>query len=169
MGACTRAEEEEGGEGEEGESGRRGGRGGGNGGRGGRAGRASNRAHRVQEERLSALQELTPTDLAIFHSDLLSHLQIDALVVGNMDAVQSKMLLLELQNDINMGALKKPLPPQTVAKLPAGHTLHVQQGKDADHLDSAVAMYFQIGEHSHSLDAQLQLLCQIMDKVGGRM
>ena len=33
-----------------------------------------------------------------------------------------------------------------------------------DHLDSAVSVYFQVGQQSHALDAQLQLLCQMLDK-----
>ena len=38
------------------------------------------------------------------------------------------MVLLELQNTINMGRLRKPLPPQTIARLPgpASHTAHLQ-------------------------------------------
>jgi len=31
---------------------------------------------------------------------------------------QAKMLLLDLQNSINMGKLKQPLPPHTLAHLP---------------------------------------------------
>jgi secreted Zn-dependent insulinase-like peptidase len=40
----------------------------------------------------------------------------------------------------------------------------MQVGKDAEHPDSAVAIYLEMGEQSHELDARLQLLCQILDK-----
>jgi len=129
--------------------------------------------HRVLEtpfwsddQRLAELQKLTPTDLALFHSDFLSHLQIEALVCGNIESGRAKMLLLDLQNSINMGKLKDPLPPQTIAQLPgpASHTVHVQLSKDADHFDSAVSVYLQIGQQTHKLDAHLQLLCQMLDK-----
>ena len=52
-----------------------------------------------------------------------------------------------------------PSQVQTVAQLPgpASHTLHVQPNKDSDHLDSAVAIYLQIGPQTHALDASLQV------------
>jgi len=42
--------------------------------------------------------------------------------------------------------------------------VHTQLTKDAEHLDSAVSVYLQIGQQTHALDAHLQLLCQILDK-----
>lgn len=118
------------------------------------------------EERHDELQKLTPKDLALFHFDFCSNLQVDALVAGNVEKAHATFMLNELQDTINMGKLKEALPPQTIAQLPApaSHTLHVQLNKDADHLDSAVSVYLQIGPQSHTLDAHLQLLCQMIDK-----
>ena len=127
-------------------------------------------------------------------------------MTGNIDRVPAKMMLLGLQNSINMGRLRAPLPPFTIARLPgkkkkekksevyllyqckstnsdadarlaggASHTLHVRRNKDlgaeftcftstkvqiltpqlrVDHLDSAVSVYFQVGEQSHALLVQ---------------
>ena len=72
---------------------------------------------------------------------------MDALVAGNVDVVHAKLLLNELQDTFNMGRLRQPLAPHTLARLPgpASHTLHVQLGKDPVHADSGVAVYLQFG------------------------
>jgi len=54
-------------------------------------------------------------------------MQVDALVAGNMQESRAKMLLLDLQNSINMGKLKQPLPPHTLAQLPVPLTCHTYQ------------------------------------------
>ena len=68
-------------------------------------------------------------------------------MAGNVDVVHAKLLLNELQDTFNMGRLRQPLAPHTLARLPgpASHTLHVQPGKDPVHADSGVAVYLQFG------------------------
>ena len=60
----------------------------------------------------------------------VSQLEIDALVTGNIDRVPAKMMLLGLQNTINMGRLRAPLPPFTIARLPGIKKIKIKNKKN---------------------------------------
>ena len=118
------------------------------------------------EERCAALETLTSEEVQEFHSQFISELLIEAIIVGNFTESDSVALINDtfaVLKCTELSVANKPV--LSVTKIPAAQpVLHEQLSPDPDAVDSAISAYFQCGPRSVRTDMLLELLCQVMDK-----
>ncbi|CAG8596514.1 4609_t:CDS:10, partial [Acaulospora morrowiae] len=116
------------------------------------------------EEKLKALENVTLQDVQLFYPELLAHLQIEALVHGNV----SKDEALKLSQMVEDILRPKPLlPTQLIGNrsivLPQGRKFVYQRDVyDANNINSAVEYYIQGGDVMDvNLKAKFSLMVQV--------
>uniref|UniRef100_A0A7S0UFC5 Peptidase M16 N-terminal domain-containing protein n=1 Tax=Hemiselmis andersenii TaxID=464988 RepID=A0A7S0UFC5_HEMAN len=116
------------------------------------------------QDRCAAVEACTLADLQQFKADFLSSTSVEVLMVGNIAATDAKGLMIELEDSFS-NSLPQALPQLTISRL-EDHVSAVYETEcpDPDHVDSAVSLYLQVGPQTHRVDAQLDLLCQMLDK-----
>lgn len=114
----------------------------------------------TEEERIAALEPLTPTDLQAFVPELLKQVQVVALAHGNVAPDESKALAAILEQRL--------LADAEAVNVPRGQLVRLSDAKpyvreiDVDHHDSALAYYFQGSDRSYINRARFGLLAQML-------
>lgn len=114
----------------------------------------------TEDERITALEPLTPTNLQAFVPDLLKQVQVVALAHGNVAPDESKALTAILT--------QRFLADAQAINVPRGQLLRLNDAQPyvreigVDHHDSALAYYFQGIDKSYISRARFGLLAQMM-------
>ena len=134
------------------------------------------------EERLRELETLTGAEVQDFLKEFLDNLLIEAFIVGNFSAEEAVKMITESLSPLQPKALEGDSKPclcitqvfsvlsradshSFCLQIPEGETwVHEELGPDPDAVDSAISVYYQIGERTVDIDVRLELLCQVMDK-----
>mmetsp|Transcript_31949 Transcript_31949/g.80449 ORF Transcript_31949/g.80449 Transcript_31949/m.80449 type:complete len:502 (+) Transcript_31949:624-2129(+) len=116
------------------------------------------------QERLAAVEASSVQDLESFKQSFVSSLSIQALIIGNIPSTDATDLLSEVQETLGPSKPQE-LPKLSISKLSPGMVVtHERVCPDPDHVDSAVSLYLQVGPQTHEIDAEMELLCQMLDK-----
>lgn len=120
----------------------------------------------THEDRCAAIEKSTMADLEAFKKGFLASLSLEALVVGNVGEEEAKEMMSSIPVTLGVPASgADALPKLGILKLDdGGQYEHEMHCPDPDHVDSAVAMYYQVGVQTHAVDSELELLCQMLDK-----
>ncbi|CAG8771335.1 4153_t:CDS:1, partial [Acaulospora colombiana] len=118
----------------------------------------------TDREKLGVLEDITLNDVQLFYTELLAHLQIEALIHGNM-LKDEALRLAQMVEDI---LRPKPLSPSLITGLraiilPEGKNFIYQQDVyDQNNINSAIEYYIQGGDVMDvNLKAKFNLIAQI--------
>lgn len=127
------------------------------------------------EDKAAACARLTLRDLTAFaHNQLFQQLFVEGFVYGNTDApaarAQLHSVLTAFGLNSSTGNARGSLPllasqarkPRIVQLAPAAAYVLVRPESNADNLNSAVCVLFQIGEESMALRARLELFAHVV-------
>ena len=119
-------------------------------------------------DKVKMLDTIEIDELTDFVKMLLNRLFIQAVVHGNVTEEEALALVTAFEKPLNADVLMpaERFLLQRIIKLPSDGSsfIYSEAARDPDNVNSAIEVYFQIGQRTHEADARLGLLASIMSE-----
>ena len=119
-------------------------------------------------DKVKMLDTIECKELQDFMNMILKRLFIQAVVHGNVTEEEALSLVRAFEKPLNADELmpSERFLQQRIIKLPCKNStfIHSEAVRDSDNVNSAIEVYFQIGQRNHETDSRLSLLASILNE-----